>query len=47
MKKLNCKKWGGWGGGRGGSLFTFLPCIVRLIRERDLLERESSIEDLQ
>lgn len=42
MKKLNCKKWGG-----GGSLFTFLPCIVRLIRERDLLERESSIEDLQ
>ena len=45
MKKLNCKKWGGGGG--GGSLFTFLPCIVRLIRERDLLERESSIEDLQ
>lgn len=44
MKKLNCKKWGGGG---GGSLFTFLPCIVRLIRERDLLERESSIEDLQ
>lgn len=45
MKKLNCKKWGGGGG--GGSLFTFLPCIVRLIRESDLLERESSIEDLQ
>ena len=43
MKKLNCKKWGGG----GGSLFTFLPCIGRLIRERDLLERESSIEDLQ
>ena len=45
VKKLNCKKWGGGGG--GGSLFTFLPCIVRLIRESDLLERESSIEDLQ
>ena len=42
MKKLNCKKWGG-----GGSLFTFLPSIVRLIRERDLLERKSSTEELQ
>ena len=41
VKKLNCKK-----GGVGG-LFTFLPCIVGLIRERALLERESSIEDLQ
>ena len=36
----------GGGGGRE-HLFTFLPCIVRLIRERGLLERESSIEDLQ
>ena len=43
MKKLNCKKWGGG----GGSLFTFLPIIVRLIRERDLLERKSSTEELQ
>ena len=35
------------GGGGGGGVFTFLPCIVRLIRKRGLLERESSIEDLQ
>ena len=40
VKKLNCKKG-------GGGLFTFFPCIVGLIRERALLERESSIEDLQ
>ena len=46
MKKLNCKKWGGGGGG-GESVFTFLPSIVRLIRERDLLERKSSTEELQ
>lgn len=23
MKKLNCKKWGGWGGGEGGELIYF------------------------
>ena len=45
--KYNKEEVGLKEGGGGGGLFTFLPCIVRLIRKRALLERESSIEDLQ